>query len=170
MRQRAALALLAVIMATASLEADIAVGAGITFLGFGVGLGLAPAVLLIEAVIAHRIFRGLGFASPLWAVFSANLASSILGVVVMEFAPLSFRGRGPIDEPLRMMLALSIPFFIFSVLVEGVIAKRAMPSKFHPRVWRWAFEANLVSYIIIVAVLLITLRAARDQGLTPSIW
>lgn len=178
MRNRAALAIVAVIIATASLHADVAIGAGTAILETSLTLGLAPAVFLIEAVVAYRIFRGRGFGIPLLAVIIANLASSIVGVFVVEVVPLdvSFRSsrRGPqTDEGMLAMMVLCIPFFALSVLIEFLVAKGVMPSKDDSRVWRWAIEANVVSYLMIEAVLLIalwTLRSARSQGLIASLW
>jgi hypothetical protein len=71
------------------------------------------------------------------------------------------------------LMALCIPFFALSVVIEYAVARRMVPSAYDWRAWRWAIEANLVSYLMIEAVLLIALwwiRSARSQGLIASIW
>ena len=123
--------------------------------------------------MAHRIFRGLGFGIPLLAVIIANLTSSILGLILVSFVPLDVRFRSlgngrQSDESTVALMALCIPFFVLSVVIEFAVARRLIPLNYQPRVWRWAIEANLVSYVLIEAVLLITLLSikwARNQGL-----
>jgi hypothetical protein len=165
MRARAALATTAVVLATARLHADLAVGAATAVLGTSVALGLAPAVIVIEAVVAARVFRGLGVGTPIVAVFVANLASSILGLVLASFAPVSFRARGPLHDQMVALMVLCLPFFLISLLVESAVVERMVPAKFHSRIWRWAIEANIVSYIMIEATLLVTLLMGRRYGL-----
>jgi hypothetical protein len=177
-RNRAALATIAVLTATASLRADVAVGAAAAMLDASFALGLAPAVFLIESIIAYRVFRGLGFGTPLLAVIIANLASSILGLILTSLAPLdmsfrSIRSGRQRDENTVALMALCLPFFVLSVVIEYAVARRLIPVNYQSRVWRWAMEANVVSYIMIEAVLLMTLwsiRSARSQGLISSIW
>jgi hypothetical protein len=165
MRARAALAITAVVMATARLHADLAVGAAAAILDTSVALGLAPAVILIEAIIAARVFRGPGVGTPLVAVVVANLASSILGLVLASFTPFAFRPRGPMREQLVVLMVLCFPFFLISLLVESAVVKRMIPATYHSRVWRWAIEANVVSYVMIEATLLVTLLMGRRYGL-----
>ena len=171
-RNRATLATLAVILATTPLQADMALGAGAVLLEASFGLGLAPAVFLIEGVVAFRIFRGVGAGTPLLAVIIANLTSSILGFVFAQVAlfEMSFppARRRQNDADMFTLMALCIPFFFLSVVVEYAVARRMIALKHDSRVWRWAIEANAISYIMIVAVLLVALwsiRSARAQGL-----
>jgi hypothetical protein len=171
-RNRAALAFIALLIATASLHADVAIGAGFAILDTSVALGLAPAVFVIEAIIAYRIFRGAGVATPLMTAVIANLASSIVGFVVGEFAPVSISLRRNIDGAMLTMMALCIPFFFLSVVIEFAVARRMVPSSYAPRAWRWAIEANLVSYVLIELVLLLaflTIRSPRLQELMFSV-
>ena len=154
MRDRAALAIIAVIMATASLEADVALGAAEVMFGFG--MGLSPAVILIESVVAFRIFRGAGVAAPVVAVIIANLASAILGLVIASYLPFRFSGRRP-DQGIRWLMAFCVPFFALSVVLEYEIARRLVGRHFASRAWRWAIQANVESYLMIEAVLLIFL-------------
>ena len=67
-------------------------------------------------------------------------------------------------------MALCIPFFALSAAIEFMVARRVIATEHEARTFRWTIEANIVSYIMIEAVLLVTLfmmRSARGQSLLP---
>ena len=156
----------------------MAVGAGAAMLHVGFTLGLAPAVFLVESLIAYRVFRGVAVATPILAVVIANFISSIAGYIVGDFAPVDARFRtltrgAPQDDQILALMALCIPFFVLSVLIEFLVASRVISKQHDTLTFRWAMEANIVSYIMIEAVLLVTLlmmRSARGHQLFSPLW
>jgi hypothetical protein len=49
----------------------------------------------------------------------------------------------------RAAMILCVPFFFMSVAVEGWVVKTSVSKDTRPLVWRWAWQANLVSYGLI---------------------
>lgn len=54
---------------------------------------------------------------------------------------------------IQAAMILCVPFFLMSVAVEGWLVRKGVETPIRERVWRWAWQANLLSYGLIELVL-----------------
>ncbi len=149
------LAVLASLAAVSSASADVLIGASIYILEFGITLLLAPATLIIETIVAWRILK-VSLVKCLAVAIVANAVSGFVGFVLASFVQVPGLRRS--DEALKVLMVLCVPLCLLSIWIEASVARYLLPLDRRPRALRWAVEANLASYAMIVVVLLVSLR------------
>jgi hypothetical protein len=116
-------------------------------------------VVFIEAAVAVRVL-GVSYRAGVWLSFWANLFSTLLGVPIgtcFNPVPLMFID---LDNPswasgLLFFVSLLLPLYLLSVVTEAWVARRFVDASQRPNVWRWSWLANLVTYALISAGLIV---------------
>jgi hypothetical protein len=115
-------------------------------------LALVP-VIFIEAAIARHVL-GFSFGRAFRLASVANLLSTLVGVPVGTcLNPLPLLGYA---GSWWFLPAIVLPLYGVSVASEAFVADKFMELYVSRRpVWRWALIANAVSYLLILATLVI---------------
>jgi len=143
---------------------------------------LAPAVIAVEAIVARAIL-GASFGRSIALSAAANAVSAILGVPIawlVFFVPaLALAMLHPalyvafwpfwlppfVDfGPSAVLLAAAIlcaPFFVVSYAIEWRVALMVAPEIEEKRLRRFSFRANLASYALLAAALVISAAISR---------
>ena len=138
-------------------------------------------VILIETGIGVRVLH-IPFRRVLSATTVANCFSTLLGIplswLVLAFVELKWFGTAkgldsiwtviyavtiqspwliPYEKELIWMIptataVLAVPLWAMSVVSEYWIAKRMLPEVSRATKWQWMWKANVVSYVLLLAV------------------
>ena len=150
-----------------SAAADVLVPGAIVALASG--MFFLPAILAIETVVARRVL-GVSVARGLGVTTAANAASTVAGIPLI--APLGAVSlRSNLVNGAWLLILLSAPLCLVSIWIEKRVAIRLLRSSHTPeQCGRWARQANLASYAIMVGVsvsLLIADSVFRKRGMYP---
>jgi hypothetical protein len=149
--------------------ADIAIYPMTRSFGWLFGFMIFIPVVLIEGYLLKRM----GWAdlrASLKDVAIANAVSTLAGVIIVEgFSTFGFQcGTHRADGSVGLAVMrcgwdnLVFPYiaivlmFVLSVLIEGLVLRRR---RNNPHLWRMTVVANLVTYLLLLPLLIITLLA-----------
>lgn len=143
---------LAVLLKASPARADVLVPATFVVYGYLFELHLAPAILLVETIIARRVL-GLSWARSLLVAGAANAASTAAGLLLVLPMTIWMSVRGSLEAGAFLVLMLCLPLCAASIWMEGRVAARLL-RRTHTREQcaRWARVANTASYVMIAAI------------------
>lgn len=133
--------------------------APITFVWPAAFVLLVP-VVIIEAAIAVRVV-GIRFDEGLRLSVWANILSTVVGVPIGTCGnpvPLMFvkeSDTASFASALLFFGTLLVPLYFLSVITEAWVARRILDQSHRQKAWRWAWLANLATYSIVSAGLVV---------------
>lgn len=120
-------------------------------------------IVAIEAVVAARVLR-VKAVEAVRLSLAANLLSTAAGVPIgscLISLPLILIGGNHVGDQTSLASELLfwasqvIPLYFVSVLTEGWLVRRIADKAVRPKVWRWAWLANGLTYALISAGLIV---------------
>jgi hypothetical protein len=121
---------LAVLLKASPARADVLVPATFVVYGYLFELHLAPAILLVETIIARRVL-GLSWARSLLVAGAANAASTAAGLLLVLPMTIWMSVRGSLEAGAFLVLMLCLPLCAASIWMEGRVAARLL-RRTHP--------------------------------------
>jgi hypothetical protein len=120
--------------------------------GYLFELHFAPAIVLIEAIIAKRILD-VSFVKSVLLAGVASAVSALVGLLLVLPATFWMSVRGSLEAGAFLVFFLCVPLCLVSILIESRVAVVLLRNS-HNRLQcrEWSREANLASYLMVAGV------------------